>query len=129
MPCLCLSGPTTSRDSTGSLSTSYEMEKYLTVLSSLTPSGSGNSKRTSNDAAGVSNTLSMTLTPSSSYDMARLSPSRSGIGALGGTFAKRSARLLGQGTSASHNKGMSTHFTMAHTSSGLTFSAKSPRGN
>ena len=97
------------------------------VLSSLTPAGNSN-KRTSSDASGMS-TLSTTLTPSSSYETSRLSPARSGTGVLGGMFDKRSSRLLNEGTSASHNKGMSTHFTMAHTSSGLTFSAKSPRGN
>ncbi|XP_067934289.1 myotubularin-related protein 13-like [Watersipora subatra] len=118
-------GSTSNRESTGSLSTSYEMEKYLMVLSSLTPAGNSN-KRTSSDASGMS-TLSTTLTPSSSYETSRLSPARSGTGVLGGMFDKRSSRLLNEGTSASHNKGMSTHFTMAHTSSGLTFSAKSPR--
>lgn len=102
------------------------MEKYLTILSSLTPSG--NSKRTNSDAAGMSNTLSTTLTPSSSYETSQFSPARSGTGILGGMFDKRSSRFLNYGT-AGHNKGMSTHFTMAHTSSGLTFSAKSPRGN
>lgn len=116
-------GSNTSRDSTGSLSTSYEMEKYLTVLSSLTPAG--NSKRSSVAAAGMSNTLSMTLTPSSSSEISKVSPSRSGI--LGGMFDKRASRFLSHGA-ADHNKGVS-HFTMAHTSSGLTFSAKSPRGN
>jgi len=44
------------RDSTGSLSTSYEMEKYLSILSSLTPAGAG-------IAVPTNSTLSMTLTP------------------------------------------------------------------
>jgi len=103
------------------------MEKYLTVLSSLTPSG--NTKHGGADTTGMSNTMSMTLTPSSSYDTStRGSPSRANpSGILGGMFDKRSSRLVGRGAAADHNKGM-THFTMTH-SSGLMFSAKSPRGN
>ena len=120
-------GSNTRRDSTGSLSTSYEMEKYLSMLSSLTPAGKSGGKHANSSAAGgMSNTLSMTLTPS--YEIQRVSPSRTGTARiLGGIFdSKRGSRFIG-GTAADRD-GMS-HFTMAHTSSGLTFSAKSPRGN
>lgn len=122
------------RDSTGSLSTSYEMEKYLSILSSLTPAG--NTSKSGESAGGMSNTLSMTLTPSSSYEIQRISPARSGTARiLGGIFdhSKRSSRFLGgaidRGEAGSGSSSGMSHFTMAHTSSGLSFSAKSPRGN
>lgn len=124
-------GSNTSRDSTGSLSTSYEMEKYLSTLSSLTPAGkSGSNKHGSSAGGGMSNTLSTTLTPSSSYEIQRVSPSRTGTSRiLGGIFdSKRASRFIGGAAASDSREGMS-HFTMAHTGSGLTFSAKSPRGN